>query len=148
MQRLAFSLHSPSPQASPPALNFPPQQCLGRELNIPTSFSCHLLYHFKKVHLLRTSPWRQEDNARVDCSRLSLPHVCSCFSKCPSLPPSVAFWSLCSLASPHPPFLPWLFSDFYLRIPNLFIKFPCSLLPDLCMFYLQQHHLSLWSMAV
>lgn len=78
--RLAFSLlHLPSPGTSP-CPGFPQQQHLGTEPKTSTSFSCH-------------SPLGSQGHftgGRETVPELcgtQLPHLCSFFSKCLSLPP-------------------------------------------------------------
>ena len=88
---------APAPGISP-CPGFP--RCLRSERKIPTSFSCHLLLRFQDSPLAQGLSLEAGRGCWADCSRLGLPAAASDSPGGPSPPPPVAFWILCSLASP------------------------------------------------
>lgn len=122
MGKAGVSLRQPPSPGTSPCLGFPQQQHLGTEPKTSTSFSCHSPLGSQGISLLRTFPRRQGDCAWAAWD--SAFSLCSCFSKCPSLPPLV----LVGVSAPGFTltlfFLLFSLLLFYLRIPNLFINSP------------------------
>lgn len=108
----------------------------------PTLSSCHLLVQFQASPVAQGLPLgagRETGLAALGSAHLELLPVLRSLS----LPSAAALWGLGSLLLPSS--LSCLFFYmFYLRIPNLFSKFPFL---DLCMFHCQHHRLPPWSGA-